>query len=71
MSAASDTIVSLRNDGPKIIAVGAVMLALAVCSVILRLLAKAANEKEYGFDDLLIGCSLASYLASESLALRG
>ena len=71
MSAASDTIASLRGDGAEIIAIGAVMLVLAVCSVVLRLLAKAVNEKEYGFDDVLVGFALASYLVSEALVIRG
>ena len=71
MSAALDTIASLRGDGPEIMAVGAVMLVLAICSVALRLLAKAANEREYGFDDALMGFSLVSYLVSEVLVIRG
>ena len=71
MSAAEDTIASLRNNGSEIIAVGAVMASLAIVSVVLRLLAKAWNEKEYGIDDILIGLALLWYLLTESLVLRG
>ena len=71
MSAAEQTIASLRYDGSEIIAVVAAMLGLAICSVALRLLAKSTNTNEYGFDDALVGCSLASYIASESLIMAG
>ena len=71
MSAAQDTIASLRDDGTEIITIGAVMLSLAVSAVLLRFLAKSQIEKKFGLDDVLIGIALVSYSTAESLVLRG
>lgn len=70
MSAAEDTIASLREDGLRIIAVASVMMFAATVAVALRLLAKSSNENRLGFDDLMIGLALALFLAVEGLVIR-
>lgn len=65
------TLASLRDNGSEIIAIGSVMLALAVVVVILRLVAKSLGEKALGIDDIMICFSLIFYAATEALVLRG
>lgn len=71
MSAAEETIATLRDSGSDVTAVSAVMLSAASISVALRFLAKSTKEHTFGWDDFLIACGLACYLTSESLVLRG
>ena len=65
------TLASLHADGGEIIAIGSVMLSLAVAVVVLRLIAKSLSNKTFGLDDFMISIALIFYLATESLILRG
>ena len=71
MDSAQVTIESLQRDGPRIIAVGAVMMTCAFDAVLLRFLAKFHNVKHFGTDDVLIGLSMFSFFVTEVLVMRG
>ena len=71
MSSAEDTLRSLHDNGPKVIALAAVMVALATGAVALRYVSKLAFAKEFGIDDIFVGISLVFYLATGACVMEG